>query len=214
MSCAAFTAVSFYAAFKNKENRWVVAATALLAVLFFGVASFQAWDDEHKNLTALQKRLASPELTVVINAVYWGGDDGHRLVMIVAANILNPFGPPTSLVDWKVSLREDGRDVEGEIPMLPEKDFRVAVSASQKMNLNHAYNLFIQTTKTPIPAGGVAPGWLMVVFKEIPSSTVIADGSLVTLSFEDVVSSTRHSSTQTLHGSNGVYVPGVGVLKK
>jgi hypothetical protein len=64
MSCAVFTGISFYAAWQNKTNHWIVVATAAVAVFLFFVASFLTWNDEHKHLveTEIALRNEAPKL--------------------------------------------------------------------------------------------------------------------------------------------------------
>jgi hypothetical protein len=47
MSCAAFTILGVYTAAANKGNVWLVGGSAILAGVFFGVAAYRAWRDEH-----------------------------------------------------------------------------------------------------------------------------------------------------------------------
>ena len=48
MSCAAFTGLGVYIAAMNKGNGWVVGGSGILAALFFVVAAYQTWRDEHE----------------------------------------------------------------------------------------------------------------------------------------------------------------------
>jgi len=47
MSCAAFTILGVYCAATNRGNGWVVGASALAAAVFFLVAGYETWRDEH-----------------------------------------------------------------------------------------------------------------------------------------------------------------------
>jgi hypothetical protein len=51
LSCAAFTVVSVYTAAENFGNGWVVGSSAILAIIFFVVAAYQTWNDEHEKYT-------------------------------------------------------------------------------------------------------------------------------------------------------------------
>lgn len=48
MSCAIFTAIGIYGAWKEKTNRWYVSASLLAGLLLFLVAAFRAWNEERK----------------------------------------------------------------------------------------------------------------------------------------------------------------------
>ena len=48
MSCAAFTGLGVYIAATNKGNGWVVGGSAILAAVFFVVAAYKTWRDEHR----------------------------------------------------------------------------------------------------------------------------------------------------------------------
>lgn len=47
MSCAAFTILGVYCAATNKGNGWMVGGSAFLAAVFFLVAAYRTWRDEH-----------------------------------------------------------------------------------------------------------------------------------------------------------------------
>jgi hypothetical protein len=47
MSCAAFTVLGVYVAAANRGNSWVVGGSAVLAAVFFVVAAYKTWRDEH-----------------------------------------------------------------------------------------------------------------------------------------------------------------------
>ncbi|SDF11835.1 hypothetical protein SAMN05444167_1443 [Terriglobus roseus] len=64
MSCGIFTALSFIAAFKNKDNRWVWKSIAVAAAVLLFVSTYLAWDDEYKRAEAVYKPEASPTITV------------------------------------------------------------------------------------------------------------------------------------------------------
>jgi hypothetical protein len=63
MSCAAFTIITVYTAAANGGKVWLVLGTALLAGAFFGVAAYQAWQEEHDKLTAEFAKYKGPDIS-------------------------------------------------------------------------------------------------------------------------------------------------------
>jgi hypothetical protein len=62
MSCAAFTGLGVYAAATNKGNSWVVDGSAVLAVVFFVLAAFLTWNDEHQKYVAEVAKNQMPDI--------------------------------------------------------------------------------------------------------------------------------------------------------
>jgi hypothetical protein len=48
LSCAAFTVLAVFAAESNQSNTWTIWGTTVLAGVFFIVAAFRTWKDEHE----------------------------------------------------------------------------------------------------------------------------------------------------------------------
>jgi hypothetical protein len=63
MSCAVFTGLGVYAAWRGKTNHWIVAASIVAGVALFYVAAFLAWRDEHKRYTDEFAKQGQPKLT-------------------------------------------------------------------------------------------------------------------------------------------------------
>jgi hypothetical protein len=62
LSCAAFTGLGVYAAASNKGNVWIVSGSAILAVVFFVVAAYETWRDEHRSLEVERSRNQQPDI--------------------------------------------------------------------------------------------------------------------------------------------------------
>jgi hypothetical protein len=62
MSCAAFTFLGVYAAAFEKNNQWIVRATAILGAVFFVVGAYEAWRDEHQNYIDELSKNQMPEI--------------------------------------------------------------------------------------------------------------------------------------------------------
>jgi hypothetical protein len=63
MSCAAFTILGVYTAGANKGNVWLVGGSAFLAPLFFGVAAYHAWLEEHDKYTGRVAKYQRPDIS-------------------------------------------------------------------------------------------------------------------------------------------------------
>ena len=62
MSCAGFTILSVYIAATNKGNGWVVGGSAFLAAVFFTVAAYRTWRDEHDKYTSEVAKNQRPDV--------------------------------------------------------------------------------------------------------------------------------------------------------
>jgi hypothetical protein len=62
MSCAGFTILGVYIAATNKGNGWVVGGSAFLATVFFVVAAYRTWRDEHDTYTSEVAKNQRPDI--------------------------------------------------------------------------------------------------------------------------------------------------------
>jgi hypothetical protein len=62
MSCAAFTILGVYIAATNKGNGWVVGGIAFLAAVFFLMAAYRTWRDEHHRYIGEVARNQRPDI--------------------------------------------------------------------------------------------------------------------------------------------------------
>jgi hypothetical protein len=62
MSCATFTLLSIYVAESSRSNSWIVTASGVLAVMFFVVAAYRTWSDEHEHYCAETAKNVLPEI--------------------------------------------------------------------------------------------------------------------------------------------------------
>lgn len=78
MSCAAFTALGVYVAATNKGNTWVVGGSAVLAVVFFVVAAYLTWKDEHDRYVHEVAKNQKPEIQGELTVSGYGIEtEGH-----------------------------------------------------------------------------------------------------------------------------------------
>jgi hypothetical protein len=66
MSSAVFTAIGVYGAWQQKGNSWIVGVSFAAAIALFFVASFKAWNEEHKARDEAEESLndVSPKLYI------------------------------------------------------------------------------------------------------------------------------------------------------
>lgn len=62
LSSAIFTAIGLYSLWQGKTNHWTIMASITTALILFFVASFQAWNEEHKKLEAELAKHERPDL--------------------------------------------------------------------------------------------------------------------------------------------------------
>jgi hypothetical protein len=62
LGSAVFTVISLYANLENESNHWIVRISIVAAVLLVFVATFLAWNDEHKRLEEEISRRSSPDV--------------------------------------------------------------------------------------------------------------------------------------------------------
>src|ERR1035438_5503079 len=92
MSCAAFTLLSLWVAMENKSNAWAVSGIAALAVIFFLIASFGVWSEEHSRLVLAERKLSelSPQFDFLVGTMLWKYDEiKDRSLFFPLARILN-----------------------------------------------------------------------------------------------------------------------------
>jgi len=64
MACAVFTILGVYtAAAANKAKVWLIGGSAFLASLFFGLAAYHAWREEHDKYTGEVAEYQSPDIS-------------------------------------------------------------------------------------------------------------------------------------------------------
>ena len=64
MSCAVFTILGVYVALAEKKSPWIVAASAILAIVFFVIASYRTWKRQYILATGFQERVNNLEKAV------------------------------------------------------------------------------------------------------------------------------------------------------
>jgi hypothetical protein len=86
-----------------------------LAIGLVFVACFMAWRTEHRKFQALEGRLAAPDMAGSIGSINVIAI-GRDTVVIVGGLIVNPFGPPSVVTNWDVTL-----EFPDSLPRLPSR---------------------------------------------------------------------------------------------
>ena len=58
LSCAAFTILAVLAAESNESNSWTIRGTVALAGVFFIIATYRTWRDEHQQVDSLHDKIS------------------------------------------------------------------------------------------------------------------------------------------------------------
>jgi|GEM_PF-2650049 len=177
---------------------WLYSVFALVGVI---VAAYKMWRKESAKVEELELRL-SPRLVGKLDmlALSPAGSRNQDVLVIVSGSIDNPYGPPVSIVEWRVRLVfPDSMVVRGVMPMQSGKDIHVenivGRRRDEKMVLQISHYWPWSTNETPIPAGGTRSGWLMAVFDGITKEDLNKENVSIVVEFKDVTE-TIHSMTK------------------
>ncbi len=208
MSCLAFTVLTLTGAlFPNRANSLTVWGTGLLAIFFFGVSAYFAWKDEHNKLLELQSRLQTPDIQIAPSSIWWGTSNGFFTAWVVA-NLSNPVGPPTALIDWGVELETPQGSYLAEFPIVSLNNLEIPLNREGKIVMEPAMELRRRGISNVIPTGGIIDGWLQVVFRELPTN-FDPNGCKLAISVHDVLTHKMHSITHPIKQSGpGLTIPG------
>lgn len=208
MSCSAFTFVAAYALGRRKDRVWQMRATGFLSLLFFLIASYQVWGEEHRTLVELQKKLQSPNFEGVIQENMSGTRDGKETVIVLGGEIVNRAGPPSGAVNFRISIVIDGQRVYGHEPPFQGKDVRLGDMSSigvgnRKRSTSKdesptgvtlpIANFWPVRMSKPIQAGEAVSGWYWCVFPGLIQDKLVSQHVRATLEYQDVVTGTVHS---------------------
>lgn len=187
------------------------------------VAAFLAWREEYRGTQkaadgarAEKERLEAiianlmaegPKLTGDILSLAWHKISETQCGLFLCIKILNEGSSPSIVKEYSVSIRMGSTVTAGSL-MLITKGTTIMNQDGQGVNPTPLYD---ETTR-PIPAGGLAGGWLSIQFNASIES-VYREGNLVLLGFQDVKG--IHYSTEAPvlgDGSKGgtKFYPGTG----
>lgn len=161
MSCAAFTVLSLWAAIGNKSNAWTLSGSATLAVIFFLIAAFGAWLDEHGKLLSLQEKLSelNPYFLFDIGILLWKYDEKKDLTLFFPmARILNR-GHSSVTANWNATYIISGT-TEIMVPLWLRGTYKLNIG-EEELTLENRDLLNAKTAENSIERGGVASGRLL-----------------------------------------------------
>lgn len=207
MSCAAFTFLAFYILVRRKDQVWEMRATVVLALLSFVFASYQAWSDEHRTLTELQKRLQSPDFEGVILENMSGTNNDKETIIALGGQIVNRSGPQSGAVNFRMSIVIDGKRVFGHEPPYPGKDVHLGDTSGKAVRHKGdtpkdqsptgvtlpITNFWPVSMSKPIQSGEVVNGWYWCAFPGLIQEKLVSQHVKATVEFQDVVTGKVHS---------------------
>jgi len=161
MSCAAFTILSLWASIENKTNAWVVSGIATLALIFFLVAAFGAWFEEHSKLASAERKLAelSPQFDFIVGTMLWRFDQNKDSTLFFPlARILNR-GHASITTNWSAIYNISGT-VEEMKPLWLRGEYKIQVG-NEELTLENGDLPSAKTAEKSIERGGVAGGRLL-----------------------------------------------------
>ncbi len=170
----------------------------IIFIVFFIIgSSFVTWKDKNDELIAIQNKLKSPQFN--------GQIEGYQLIassksvtLIMEATIKNPFGPPSALTNWKMTIKfPDGHIINGKILPLTGKDLKISLKklkgAPPKAAFIYPPGKYLpDVSSQPIPAGGLCGGWFWTQFKKDEFDKVYEKGASIELEFWDILSNKKH----------------------
>jgi preprotein translocase subunit YajC len=169
----------------------------VLAFLFLFLAVFKAWREEHNSLASLQDNLKKPTFNAQIGGIFAGvskvGKDKFGMIYL-AANISNPHGPASGLMNWKMGIRNPkvGISWGGFLPLF-EKGQSATLGPGMGGVTFTANKHLPSEAYEPIPAGAWISGWFGSTFTRDQMDEAYRERYFLVLQFEDVVSGGKHT---------------------
>ena len=174
MSCAAFTFLSLWVALKNKGSNWVIVGTIVLAICFFLVAAFMAWDGEREvaaqksgeieNLKRIIANLDQPDLQPKVTGVATAGDKAGNAIVIISVQVTNK-GANSSLLSPRAEVHTaDGKNLHLTEVVPPMGNIHMhGMNGDPKLTwtLNPESFLPKVLASGPIVRGGNTSGWII-----------------------------------------------------
>ena len=161
MSCAAFTILSLWASIENKSNAWVVSGIATLAGIFFLVAAFGAWLEEHSKLVAAERKFSelTPQFDFLVGTMLWKYDENKdKSCFFPLARILNR-GHASITTNWGATYNISGTS-ETMTPLWLRGEYKIQIG-NEELTLENGDLLNAKTAEKSIERGGVASGRLL-----------------------------------------------------
>lgn len=214
MSCAAFTILSVIAArIKRNQKKWIIHGSGILAIAFFGLASYFAWTDEHRAKVAAEQKLLAkenerpkPELVGEIEQTLWVDRDPFNGSLFLLLRVKNIGSMPSVVDGFRLRVDTLGVDLA---PTLFPKVIKVMDRGSNKLIAGfHPENDLIERSVIPIPSGSPLVGWLW--FDIHGKNLEEMRRTDKRLRFEDILSHEYVIPVPNLTNSQFMYYPGSG----
>jgi hypothetical protein len=193
----------------------------IIGAFLFG-AFFMAWRDEHRKLLSLESRLGTPEFRIDGRSEWWGTaepdipEPSNFLPMIVQGAVVNPHGPPSAILQWRMKLEFPNRTVIGDNASRPVSDLIIPLNrhpapgaSSKPVLVLSVKEWWPNATVSPVAAGGATVGWLMAFFKNVTPNDIEIDQPYLVVSFQDALTGKEHSFRKKIeHKWKGIRLPG------
>jgi hypothetical protein len=209
MSCAAFTALSVIAARVKKDpSKWIVRGTSTLAVFFFGLASFFAWNAEHQVRLTAEKTLKddipqlSAEIGTIMTAHYTGHGMKNATNLTLYITITNHGSPSAFSVSRVLVNRPNGQHDEAIIVHVLPSNLQLPGARGQpNVSLPRTDALVFLEKGRPIEKGGALTGWIMCIAPTVSDSEL--ENRQISVTFEGGdINGKLFSATRTIHGTS------------
>ena len=152
MSCAVFTFISVYVAERGKSSAWFVGATAVAALVFFLVASFLAWRQEHKR--AAEER--TPKFILESGSIVSHYENGRTLVL-VGLRVINA-GAPSAVMSYRAEYHSSAGADKMQLVIVGNATLKLKLDGGAGYNFNRSDAINFKTS--PIERGGYIAGRL------------------------------------------------------
>lgn len=177
----------------------------VVGAFLFG-AFFLAWQDKAHELSKLQEKLRTPDLSSAeMPTVITVNMNGHPVV-IFGGSIRNPTGPTSGLMKWRMYVKmPNGALINGNLRGTPGKDLLLPLPNLKSQIMFRADDYWPKATAKVIPAGESANGWIMGVFDGHDLDKLGDENGTINVEFSDIVSGHMHKIEVPLTGR---HIPG------
>jgi len=194
MSCAVFTALSVIATrIKEDPGKWIRRGSATLAIFFFGLASFFAWNDEHKARLSAESQLkeSAPQLSAEIIASAHARFSGFGFKNVpeftLWVSIVNRGSPSTFSISRVIVHHLNGESSEAKIVFFLPKDWTLhGAVGTPDIQLPREQALVALQRGQPIEKEGSITGWIMCLAPQISQPEIKGGGISVTFEGRDI----------------------------
>jgi hypothetical protein len=178
----------------REDGRVALRVSLVCALIIYGPVAVwklaQAVYDDHQGLVKKlsEFKKAPTGITAKINTVYNGNDETGQVFVWANMTYSNPLGPPSAMIDWKMSLVNTSGVYPASFPPMPDHPIVMNfVGKKDKAKLD-SQEICPAATENPIQTGGSRTCWMWGVFKDkypndfknIPTTLVITATDVAT----------------------------------